>query len=646
MKKTKLTRSLLAACSIVALSAVMYGCVHNGGDDAPATDMSGTPEPVPEPTPDPGPTDLDVTQTEAADAATAAMTASTNAAASASSAAAATMTLATLQTGADSNAADMGGREAAYAAHAAAGEAAAEAAKAATASAAAAAAATGSEAEAALRMALDAQGAAEAAEATAATMAKAAIAAAATELHIVDTVKTVGESSVDATSGMVTSADGLVITGLLRGSEPARSTAASEGQEFVQDSGPATETEYKQAIADGVLKIGKLLDTSDDKARLMLITGRQGKKTVRVFVDREDDEDMDDITAQTGRTAQTVLLVNNQLAVGTGTATHVGGTLVSTATAKSIGLYYEAADRHVVVDSNAAAIIPAIVMTPGTPVTIAAGHMGQPDGDGTPVSTADVLDAYDRVIVSDANDNPAKGVEIFEITLDVAAAGDVAAYTATGYARLERTSTDDAPSTTKFYQMVDIIADRSMTDGGDINQFPDNLDVTVSLPVVEAYEHIHFGVWANLNAKGSAIADLGIGFVQNIDGSGVTEKQGIGAATFNGDWVAAVRRKYASDAEAGAIKLDSGSATLTADFEDGEFTGVLAGLATLEGTLSGNGFSGIKATASHDDLDSDGTFAGEFSGGIYGPTGSEAAGVFDFDGDEAGAFRGAFGGAQ
>ena len=35
MKKTKLTRSLLAACSIVALSAVMYGCVHSG-DDAPA----------------------------------------------------------------------------------------------------------------------------------------------------------------------------------------------------------------------------------------------------------------------------------------------------------------------------------------------------------------------------------------------------------------------------------------------------------------------------------------------------------------------------------------------------------------------------------------------------------------------------------
>ena len=33
MKKTKLTRSLLAACSIVALSAVMYGCAHDSGDD-------------------------------------------------------------------------------------------------------------------------------------------------------------------------------------------------------------------------------------------------------------------------------------------------------------------------------------------------------------------------------------------------------------------------------------------------------------------------------------------------------------------------------------------------------------------------------------------------------------------------------------
>ena len=61
MKKTKLTRSLMAACSIVALSAVMYGCVHNGGDDAPATDMSGTPDPAPDPAAPVDVTAMDVT---------------------------------------------------------------------------------------------------------------------------------------------------------------------------------------------------------------------------------------------------------------------------------------------------------------------------------------------------------------------------------------------------------------------------------------------------------------------------------------------------------------------------------------------------------------------------------------------------------
>ncbi len=46
MKKTKLTRSLLAACSVVALTAVMYGCVHDGSDPAPA-DPPDAMEPAP-----------------------------------------------------------------------------------------------------------------------------------------------------------------------------------------------------------------------------------------------------------------------------------------------------------------------------------------------------------------------------------------------------------------------------------------------------------------------------------------------------------------------------------------------------------------------------------------------------------------------
>ena len=127
------------------------------------------------------------------------MTASGNAATSASRAGDATMTLATLQTGDDSNSDAMGGRESARASSDAADDAADAASAAADASAAAAAATTGDARRKLLgRMALAAQEAAEAAEATAATMAEAAIAAAMTELHIDGTVKTVGESSVDA----------------------------------------------------------------------------------------------------------------------------------------------------------------------------------------------------------------------------------------------------------------------------------------------------------------------------------------------------------------------------------------------------------------------------------------------------------------
>ena len=49
MKKMNLTRSLLAACSIVALSAVMYGCGGGGGDPAPVDETDMETRPAPEP---------------------------------------------------------------------------------------------------------------------------------------------------------------------------------------------------------------------------------------------------------------------------------------------------------------------------------------------------------------------------------------------------------------------------------------------------------------------------------------------------------------------------------------------------------------------------------------------------------------------
>ena len=111
------------------------------------------------------------------------------------------------------------------------------------------------EAEAALRMALDAQDAAEAAEATADTMAAAAIAAAMTELHIDGTVKTVGESSVDAAAGMlITSPDRQdMITGCRIRWHARRSSR--EGQEFVtkdrDEIRPTTDEVHVQAVAAG-----------------------------------------------------------------------------------------------------------------------------------------------------------------------------------------------------------------------------------------------------------------------------------------------------------------------------------------------------------------------------------------------------------
>ena len=118
-----------------------------------------------------------------------------------------------------------------------------------------------------------------------------------------------------------------------------------------------------------------------------------------------------------------------------------------------------------------------------------------------------------------------------------------------------------------------------------------------------------------------------------------------GDATYNGNWVAAVQ---SNDPDGnGPIALDHGAATLTADFEDDEITALLTGLATLSGDISGNTFSGTKAAdIKHNGLDATGKFTGTFSGGFYGAKAAEAGGIFNFasEDNEAGAFRGAFGG--
>ena len=239
----------------------------------------------------------------------------------------------------------------------------------------------------------------------------------------------------------------------------------------------------------------------------------------------------------------------------------------------------------------------------------------------------------------------ADGLDAMDVVADGAEPKEVFSYTPTAGAdpvyTVETSRTIEDGNTDVTYMTVDTMAVAAPAARGSAAW--QQVGVTADIPAAVKYSHIHFGVWAKLgDAKkdGShTISDLGIGFVQSI-GDGMTEKQGIGKATFNGDWVASIQKM-----SGGGLTSGSGSATLTADFGKDTVKGVLDGLATLDGTLSGNGFSGTKASAiTHPDLKSTGTFEGSFSGGIYGADGSEAAGVFDFAGGDAGAFRGAFGG--
>ena len=611
MKKTKLTRSLLAACSVVALSAVMYGCVHNGGDDAPATDMSGTPDPVPEPMEPAGPTDLEETQTAAADAAAAAMTASDAAAKADDDAATATMYLATLQTGDDSNSDAMGGREAAMAASEAAKDAADAASEAADASAAAAAATTGADAEAALRMALDAQDAAEAAEATAATMAEAALAAAMTELHINGTVKTVGESSIDATMGMLTTpaevtTDPDIVTGLQHDVEREGSGAVKAQAHSLPDVTPVVQ--YKQAVEARDLVIGKTLDTTDDKARVTVIHSRAGSKKVSVYA--LDGAALPNFVVTTIPATPTMEEMK--------TADKDGTDLTAILpTFKSVGTYYEA-DQF-------------------TP----------PVNDPTTIVDETARDEPLELDHSDVVAADTKGKEVFSYVEIVDVNGVDTPMTR--YVVEFSSSVMVDGNTVVNYQHVDNTAPAApdSPDGdGDLQQ----VQVKAAIPMAMEYSHIHFGVWAALGDPDKKtglqkLTDLGIGFVQSISDDGVTERLGIGTVSYNGDWVAVIQRQ--NSAGEGAFNMDDGPAKLTADFDKDKFTAALTDLATLEGTLDGNGFSGMTATAiSHADLDSSGDFEGEFSGNIYGEKGTEAAGVFDFAGGEAGSFRGAFGGTN
>ena len=182
------------------------------------------------------------------------------------------------------------------------------------------------------------------------------------------------------------------------------------------------------------------------------------------------------------------------------------------------------------------------------------------------------------------------------------------------------------------------------------------------IPDATEYSHLHFGVWSGLNGKddgSNTVADLGLGFVANI-GEMTSNMPNFGSASYAGNWVANVQA-FDDDGD-GDFSRHDGVASMEANFGKGEVDVTLTGLATLEGTIDGNTFSGTKAALLNDAdvqdeaadmLGADAKFEGDFSGAFFGNLAAEAGGVFAFVSDddndganEGGAFRGAFGADQ
>ena len=171
-----------------------------------------------------------------------------------------------------------------------------------------------------------------------------------------------------------------------------------------------------------------------------------------------------------------------------------------------------------------------------------------------------------------------------------------------------------------------------------------------NFPMMTAYKHLHYGMWNSLDDKGNTIDDLGIGFVTaTSDGMGMTgdDMPNVGTAAYKGHWVASVRE---ADMEGdGGISEQTGESEMLANFEKNGIMVDLMGLATLDGTITGDRFKGTKVSgvmAGEGGLDASGTFTGSFSGAFFGPKAAEAGGVFDYTSTDmkAGEFRGAFGG--
>ena len=577
---------LLTAVAAAALTFGVAACSSNGDDDQtvsaappPAGPGNGAPDTDP-----PAPlSELATAQADAAAAALAAMTASSGAADAAAAAMGAVANLATMQTGATA-----GGL--ADEAQTAAGKAMMAYMDAKAASEAAAAAEDVTAAVEARVMAKEAMDSAVMYAMTASEKGTAAETAAMAELMIDGKDKNVGGTSVnaDAALSVVTTAIGTASqteeTGRIMAKDPKRMAfgEVAPGMMFGPVMAPAVDTAYEQQVAARDLTIGRTLDTSDDMARLMLVTDYAGTKMVKVYNAGSTSEmgmKAGYITIDDPGTLN-VVEVNNVVLTSAGNYYPAGETggeegeltfndeVTATAKPKEVFSYKDpAADgakKYVVLEERS-------TTDAGTAYTYTKVDITALASDATEDGTADPDGVQVRAALPVA-------IAYKHIHFGVWAALGAA----------EKSGSQELSDLGIGF--VQNFSDDGLT-GADM---PNNGDAKYS------------GSWV---AAVQAGEDDGNGDISLLHGAA--------------DLVADLTKATIDVNLMGLAKLEGAIATNT-------FSGTKA-------TVMADDPYG---------LGSDGKFTGTFSGGFYGAQAAEAGGVFDFSSKdlEAGAFRGAFGG--
>ena len=582
----------------------------------------------------PDPTALETVQADAVTAATAAATAATAAKTATETALAARENRAVIQTG------DLSGSNSGASAHSAymQAKAAADAATAAqTASDAAAAATDVGAATRALVMAEAARDNAVTAQGLAETHRDAAVMASTTELKIVEKVKTVGDTSIEVDKVAKSSTIGEVTrhTGLLD-MDLSTSGVRDKYGRLVKPVNAAGEAVVVTRTAAST-SIGVTYDDADDTARLTLITAYLGSQKqmqfVRVaqaadnpFLDNEDERGTDEVGGPVLKARAGDVLGELPVAPVDG----AGGRVVDNAYTVELGEIKIDHDRDgatedadAIINEEGEETSPAMTGPIDVAPKLAGDHFVDSSVETTTTATLYYVDT---------------GKKDTSIGIDSDNDGTI-----------EPLEKDDGIDQTKRF------LERNVSDGE--TTYTPVAVIQVTIDNATAFKHIHYGLWNGLSGSGlNTIADLGTGFVTALsDGAGMTnpdhEAEGgmpnFGSATYNGNWVANVQ---AADNEGdGAISRQDGTSSMTADFVKDTVEVGLAGLATLDGTISENTFSGAGkpklANALPGGLANTADFMGGFSGAFFGPSAAEAGGVFDYASkdNKNGAFRGSFG---